>query len=131
MERLSVIKVMTQAFITLQLSTPDPAPRERLVIGFFQETLALQFIKGGLRGRQHLFPSRRKFCVSSDAALDIVVALSVPAQVDGVRVHVDVHEVVDDLTLDVVLHPVHQEAPAHVHHLDERKVPVCSRESCR
>lgn len=60
-----------------------------------------------------------------------MVALSVPAQVDGVRVHVDVHEVVDDLTLDVVLHPVHQETPAHIHHLDERKVPACAGESCR
>lgn len=75
-------------------------------------------------GSRDLFPSRRKFRVPSDAALDIVVALSVPTQVDRVRVHVDVHEVVDDLALDVVLHPVHQETSAHVHHLDKRQVPA-------
>lgn len=60
-----------------------------------------------------------------------MVALSVPTQVDGVRVHMDVHEVVDNLTLDVVLHPVHQETSAHVHHLDERQVPADDSESCR
>jgi hypothetical protein len=40
-----------------------------------------------------------------------------------VRVHVDVHEVVHDLALDVVLHPVDQEAPAHIDDLDEGQVP--------
>lgn len=48
-----------------------------------------------------------------------MVALSVPTQVDGVRVHVDVHQVVDNLTLDVVLHPVHKETASYVHHLNE------------
>lgn len=52
-----------------------------------------------------------------------MVALSVPTQVDGVRVHVDVHEVVDDLALDVVLHPVDKEAASHIHHLDEGQFP--------
>lgn len=69
--------------------------------------------------RSHLFPLGRKFRVSSNAALHVVVALSVPAQVDGVRVHMDVHKVVDNLTLDVVLHSVDQETAAHVHHLDK------------
>lgn len=68
----------------------------------------------------HLLPSRGKFRVSSDAAFHVVVALPVPTQVDGVRVHMDVHEVVDNLALDVVLHAVHQETAAHVHHLDKR-----------
>lgn len=53
-----------------------------------------------------------------------MVALSVPAQVDGVRVHVDVHKVVHNLTLDVVLHSVDQEPAAHVHHLDKRQAPA-------
>lgn len=69
--------------------------------------------------QSHLFPSRREFRVSSNAAFDIVVALSMPTQVDGVRVHVDVHEVVDNFTLNVVLHPVYQKTTTHVHHLDE------------
>lgn len=60
-----------------------------------------------------------------------MVALSVATQVDGVRVHVDVHEVVDNLTLDVVLHPVHQKTPAHVDHLDKRQVPAASDERGR
>ncbi len=58
-----------------------------------------------------------------------MVALSVPTQVDGVRVHVDVHEVVDNLALDVVLYPVHQKPPAHIHHLNKRQVPAGARET--
>lgn len=74
---------------------------------------------------------RGEFSVSSDAAFNIVFALSVPTQVDGVGVHVDVHEVVDNLALDVVLHPVHQETLSHVHNLYKRKVPAEANESCR
>lgn len=51
------------------------------------------------------------------------MGLSVPADVDGVGVHVDVHQVVDNFTLDVILHPVHQETTADVDNLDERQVP--------
>lgn len=72
----------------------------------------------------YLFTSGRQLRVSSDAALDVVVALSVSTQVDGVRVHVNVHEVVDNFALDVVLYPVDQKTSAHVHHLDERQVPA-------
>lgn len=71
----------------------------------------------------YLFPLNRQHCVAPDASLHVVVALSVPTQVDRVRVHVDVHEVVHDLALDVVLHLVYQEAPAHVDDLDEGQVP--------
>lgn len=49
-------------------------------------------------------------------------ALSVPAQVDGVRMHEDVHEVVDDLALDVVLNTVHQKPTTHVYHLNEGQI---------
>lgn len=52
------------------------------------------------------------------------MALSVPTEVDGVGVYVDVHEVVHDFTLDVVLHPVDQETTADVDDLDEGQVPV-------
>lgn len=61
--------------------------------------------------------------VPPHAALQVVVALPVPTQVDGVRVHVYVHEVVHDLALDVVLHPVDQEPATHIHHLNERQLP--------
>lgn len=47
------------------------------------------------------------------------MALSVSTEVDGVGVYVDVHEVVHDFTLDVVLHPVYQETAADVDDLDE------------
>lgn len=46
------------------------------------------------------------------------------AEVDGVRVHVDVHEIVHNLALDVVLHPVDQESAAHIHDLDEGEAPA-------
>lgn len=51
------------------------------------------------------------------------------AQVDGTRLHVDVHQVVDDLALDVVLDAVDQEAAPDVDHFDEREVPVGQRGS--
>lgn len=47
-----------------------------------------------------------------------------PAQVDGAGLHVDVHQVVHDAALDVILHTVHQEAPAHIDHLNQRQVPA-------
>lgn len=62
--------------------------------------------------------------VPSDLALEVVLALPVPAQVDGAGLHVDVHQVVHDAALDVVLDPVHQEPPAHVDHLDQGQVPA-------
>lgn len=55
-------------------------------------------------------------------------ALSMPANVDRVGVHVDVHEVVNDLALDVVLHSVDQEPAAYINHLNEGQVPVKQRE---
>lgn len=73
--------------------------------------------------RIYLLAPGRELRVPPEAAFRVVVALSVPTQVDGVRVHVDVHEVVDDLALDVVLHPVDKEAASHVHHLDEGQFP--------
>lgn len=51
-----------------------------------------------------------------------MVTLAVPAQVDTVGVHTDVHEVVDDLALDVVLYAVHQETAAYVHHFNEGQI---------
>lgn len=56
-----------------------------------------------------------------------MLALSVPTEVDGMGVNMDVHEVVDNFTLDVVLHPVDQEASANVYNLDKGQVPVNQR----
>lgn len=52
------------------------------------------------------------------------MGLPMAAEVDGVGVYVDVHEVVDNFTLDVILHPVDQETAANVDDLDEGQVPV-------
>jgi len=49
----------------------------------------------------------------------------VATQVDGARRDVDVHQVVHDAALDVVLDPVHQVPAAHVEDLDVGKVSVC------
>lgn len=40
---------------------------------------------------------------------------------------VDVHQVIDYLTLDVVLHPVDQETLANIDDLNEGQVPVGQR----
>lgn len=81
--------------------------------------------------KSYLFPTRGKFRISSDASFNVVFALSVPTQVNGVRVHMDVHEVVDDLALDVVLNPVHQKTLAHIYNLDKWKVPADANETRR
>lgn len=51
-----------------------------------------------------------------------MLALSVPAEVYGVFLYVNVHEVVHDLTLNIVLNTVHQETLTHVYHLDEGQI---------
>ncbi len=56
-----------------------------------------------------------------------MLALAVAAQVDGVLLDVNIHEVVDDLALDVILNAVYQETLAHVDHLDEGQVPERAR----
>lgn len=76
---------------------------------------------------RHLLPSARQLRVAANAALLVVLALAVPAEVDGVGVHVDVHEVVDDFTLDVILHPVDEETAADVDDLDEGQAPAGRR----
>lgn len=73
---------------------------------------------------KHLSPPVWQLRVSPDASLLVVMGLSVPTEVDGVGVDVDVHEVVHDFTLDVILHSVHQETAADVDDLDEGQVPV-------
>lgn len=60
-----------------------------------------------------------------------MLAFSVPTQVDGVGVDVDVHQVIDYLTLDVVLHPVDQETASDINDLDEGQVPEGWREKIR
>lgn len=50
-----------------------------------------------------------------------------PAEVDGAGCHMDVHEVINYATLDVVSHTVHHIALAHVHDLDVGQIP-CQRE---
>lgn len=52
------------------------------------------------------------------------MGLPMAAEVDGVGVYVDVHEVVDNFTLDVILHPVDEETAPNIDDLDEGQVPV-------
>lgn len=75
-----------------------------------------------------LCPLRRQPRVSPDAAHEVELALAVATQVDGPGCHVDVHEVVDDPALDVVLDPINQVPAAHVEDLDVGQVPA---RSCR
>lgn len=71
----------------------------------------------------YLFAPRREPCVTAQPSLQVVGALSVPTQVDGAGLDVDVHQVVDDLTLDVILDAVDEETPTNVYHLDEGEIP--------
>lgn len=67
----------------------------------------------------YLFPVIGQSRVAPDQTLHVVFTLSVTAEVDGVFVHMDVHQVIHDLALDVILHAVHQETLAYIDHLDE------------
>lgn len=55
-------------------------------------------------------------------APEVEFTLTVPAEIDGMGCDIDIHEVVDRLALDVVLHSVHHVACAHVEDLDVGKV---------
>lgn len=61
--------------------------------------------------------------VPPDSTLDIELALTVTAQVDGARRDVNVHEVVNDPALDVVQHPVDQVPLTHIHDFDVGEIP--------
>lgn len=76
----------------------------------------------------NLCPARRQPGVSPDATHEVEFALSVATQVDGSRRDVDVHEVVHDPALNVVLDPVHQVPAAHVEDLDVGQVPARGQE---
>lgn len=67
----------------------------------------------------YLLASAGQARVTSNPALQVVLVLAMPAQVDGTGLHMDVHQVVHDAALDVVLHSVHQEPPANINHFDE------------
>lgn len=71
----------------------------------------------------YLLAPRRKSRVASQAPLQVVGTLAVPTQVDGSGLDVNVHQVVDDLALDVVLDAVDEVAPPHVDHLNEGHFP--------
>lgn len=72
---------------------------------------------------RYLSAVRREARVTAQPPLQVVGTLAVSAQVDGAWLDVDVHQVVDDLALDVILDAVDEVAAPHVYHLDEREVP--------
>lgn len=73
-----------------------------------------------------LCPLRRQPRVSPNTTHEVELALAVATQVDGPWRHMNVHEVVDDPALDVVLDPINQVPAAHVEDLDVGQVPVQS-----
>lgn len=71
----------------------------------------------------HLLAPVGEARVPSNPALEVELALPVPAEVNGAGLDVDVHQVINNPALDVILNPVDQEPPAHVDDFDERKFP--------
>lgn len=53
-----------------------------------------------------------------------------PTQVDGSGLDVDVHQVVDDLTLNVILDAVDEVTPTYVYHLDEGQISGGGEQDC-
>lgn len=72
----------------------------------------------------HLLSTFRETRVASDPPFNVKVTLSVPAQVDGAWCDVNVHEVIHDSALDVILDSVHQIPPAHVDDLYEGQLSL-------
>lgn len=77
----------------------------------------------------YLSTSSREARVSSQSALQVVLTLAMSTQVNGAWLDMDVHQVVDDAALDVILDAVHEESAAHVNHLDKRQVPESTENS--
>lgn len=75
------------------------------------------------RGCPYLSAPRREARIATQPPLQVVGALPVPTQIDCSGLDVDVHQVVDNLTLDVVLDAVDEVTPPHVYHLDEGQIP--------
>lgn len=78
------------------------------------------YLKEGLT---YLLASGCEARVSSNSTLDVELALSMAAQVDGAWSDVDVHEVVDNPALDVVQHPVDQVPLTHIHYFNVGEIP--------
>lgn len=71
----------------------------------------------------------REARVTAEPSLQVVSALSMPTQVDGSGLDMDVHQVVDDLTLDVILDPIDKEPPTYVNNLDKGEIPEGKRKT--
>lgn len=78
---------------------------------------------GSVCSGSYLSAPRREACVATQPSLQVVGALSMPTQVDGSGLDMDVHQVVDALTLNVVLDAVDEVAPPHIYHFDKWKIP--------
>lgn len=61
--------------------------------------------------------------VTSNLPLEVGLALAVPTEINGAGLDMNVHQVVNDPALDVILNPVDQESPANIDDFDERKLP--------
>lgn len=61
--------------------------------------------------------------VTSNLPLEVELAFTMPTEINGAGLDMDVHQVVNDPALDVILNPVDQEPPANIDDLDERKLP--------
>lgn len=59
------------------------------------------------------------------------MALAMATEVDGAGLHVDVHQVVNNLALDVVLDAVGKETTTNINHLDEGQVPGGRKDNAR
>lgn len=71
----------------------------------------------------HLFAPIGEARVTSDLPLEVELTLAVPTEVNGTGLDMDVHQVVNDPALDVILNPIDQEPPANIDDFDERKLP--------
>lgn len=71
----------------------------------------------------YLFSPGREARVPPDSTLDVELAFTVAAQVDGARRDMNVHEVVHNPTLDVVQHPVDHVSLTNIHDFDVGKIP--------
>lgn len=78
----------------------------------------------------YLFAADRQARIPTQSALQIVVALAMATEINGAWLHMNIHQVVHDPALDVVLDAVDQEPAAHINHLDEGQVSEEQRVFC-
>lgn len=75
----------------------------------------------------YLFPSCCQAWIPTNLANKVAFTLTMSTKVDGAWLNMNIHEVIDNFTLNVILDTVDKEALPHIYHLNEREVSAIKK----